>query len=120
VEVTSPAGIGTQDGPNIPITQAGKYLISFDRSTGAYAFEEIKEYQSISVIVPPHQEVGIQTQNWHATKNNGDLWKARIDLTEGEIKFRANNAWDINWGGVDFPTDTAVAGGPNIVGTRSG
>ena len=115
-----PAGIGTQDGPNIPITQAGKYYITFDRSTGAYTFEEIKEYQSISVIGTATPGGWDTDTELARDQNNGDLWKARIDLTEGEIKFRANNAWDINWGGVDFPTDTAVAGGPNIVVPEAG
>ncbi|MBK9688833.1 MAG: SusF/SusE family outer membrane protein [Saprospiraceae bacterium] len=115
-----PAGIGTQDGPNIPITQAGKYLITFDRSTGAYSFEEIKEYQSISVIGTATPGGWDTDTELARDQNNGDLWKARIDLTEGEIKFRANNAWDINWGGVDFPTDTAVAGGANIVVPEAG
>lgn len=115
-----PAGIGTQDGPNIPISQAGKYYITFDRSTGAYTFEEIKEYQSISVIGTATAGGWDTDTELARDQNNGDLWKARIDLTAGEIKFRANNAWDINWGGTDFPTDTAVAGGPNIVVPEAG
>lgn len=26
-------------------------------------------------------------------------WNLTVDLTDGEIKFRANDGWDINWGG---------------------
>lgn len=35
---TFPAGVGTQDGPNIPVT-AGTYLVIFDRVSGAYSFQ---------------------------------------------------------------------------------
>ncbi len=33
-----PAGTGSQDGANIPITTAATYLVTFDTSTGAYTF----------------------------------------------------------------------------------
>ena len=35
---TFPAGVGTQDGPNIPVA-AGTYLVIFDRVSGAYSFQ---------------------------------------------------------------------------------
>ena len=35
---TFPAGVGTQDGPNIPVA-AGTYLVVFDRVSGAYSFQ---------------------------------------------------------------------------------
>ncbi len=35
---TFPAGVGVQDGPNIPVT-AGTYLVIFDRVSGAYSFQ---------------------------------------------------------------------------------
>ena len=34
--------------------------------------------------------------------------------TDGGIKFRANNAWDINWGAAEFPAGTGTQGGANI------
>lgn len=115
-----PAGIATPNGPNIPITQAGKYLVTFDRSTGAYTFEEIKSYQSISVIGTATPGGWDTDTELARDQNNGDLWKGRIDLTAGEIKFRANNAWDINWGGTDFPTGKGVENGPNLVVAEAG
>lgn len=50
---------------------------------------------------------------------NGVNWTlATITLTtyqpNGGIKFRANNAWVINWGSASFPTGTAPVGGNNI------
>ncbi len=37
---TFPTGIGIQGGPNIPIREAGKYLITFDVKDGSYNFEK--------------------------------------------------------------------------------
>jgi len=33
-----PTGVGTQDGDNIPIEQAGDYLVTFDTMSGEYSF----------------------------------------------------------------------------------
>jgi len=38
-------------------------------------------------------------------------WEATIDLAADEIKFRANDGWDINWGG---DTENLTEGGDNI------
>lgn len=115
-----PAGIGTPGGPNIPIAQAGKYLIEFNKATGAYNFTEQVEFTSIGVI-------GSATAGgWDAetalTRDSGnpDLWKGTVTLTEGELKFRANNAWAINWGGGEFPSDTATVNGDNIAVPTAG
>ena len=38
-------------------------------------------------------------------------WEATIDLAADEFKFRANDAWDINWGGAE---NELVANGSNL------
>jgi hypothetical protein len=47
------------------------------------------------------------------------LWTAMLDLTAGEVKFRANDGWDINYGdtGLDGILD---AGGDNIAISDAG
>jgi len=35
-----------------------------------------------------------------------------VQLTDGSVKFRANDGWDINWGGKT--TDTLTQGGENF------
>ena len=42
------------------------------------------------------------------------LWTLDITLVAGEVKFRANDGWDINWGSVDFPSGVGTQGGANI------
>jgi len=98
-----PSGVGTQDGPNIPIAAAGKYRIDFNKATGAYKFAEVVDFTSIAVI--GSATAGGWDNETPLTKDAGnpDLWKGVVTLVEGELKFRANNAWDINWGGTDFP-----------------
>lgn len=38
-----PSGTGLQDGPNIPISEAGTYRVRFNHLTGVYSFEETQE-----------------------------------------------------------------------------
>lgn len=49
-------------------------------------------------------------ENWVL---NG-LSLATFDPNGGGIKFRANNAWDINWGSAEWNGGTGVQGGANI------
>lgn len=43
------------------------------------------------------------------------IWYATgVSLTDGEMKFRANDAWDVNWGADTPLSGRATANGPNI------
>ncbi|UOQ53987.1 T9SS type A sorting domain-containing protein [Hymenobacter cellulosivorans] len=48
------------------------------------------------------------------TGTNAHQWTITLPLTKDEVKFRANNAWDVNWGAATFPAGVGVSGGPNI------
>ena len=105
-----PKGTGTQNGPNIPVT-AGRYKITFNPATGEYNFGDAG-FQSIGII-------GSATPGgWDAdtdlTKNDDGTYSGILGLVDGEAKFRANNAWDNNWGAGDFPAGTGTPGGANI------
>ena len=56
-----------------------------------------------------HQMTSTDGENW--TLNAVTL---TTFATGGGIKFRANNAWDINWGSTAFPSGTGTLGGANI------
>lgn len=45
---------------------------------------------------------------------NPNIWTLSVTLTSGEMKFRANNSWEINWGGLDFPAGIGEQDGPDI------
>ncbi len=111
-----PSGIGTSGGPNIPVN-AGTYFVRFNDVTGEYAFMATAQ-------AAPFDAVGIigdaTPAGWDADtdliKNptNPYLWSKVVELTDAEAKFRANDAWDINWGGADFPGGIGAINGPNI------
>ena len=114
-----PSGTGTQGGDNIPIPKAGKYHVTLDTLSGEYNFEEIVQFENISII--GSAVTGVDSTGWKTdidlTQNadNPDLWEGNVTLFDGELQFRANHDWVINWGGADFPIDTAVLKGNNIV-----
>ncbi|MBK8347938.1 MAG: SusF/SusE family outer membrane protein [Saprospiraceae bacterium] len=112
---TFPDGIGTQDGPNIPVAAAGRYRVDFNKASGEYKFKEVVDFTSIAVI--GSATAGGWDNETPLTKDAGnpDLWKGVVAMTAGEFKFRANNAWSISWGGGEFPSDTASLNGSNIV-----
>jgi len=110
-----PEGVGTQDGPNIPIAVAGKYRIDFNKATGAYKFAEVIDFESIAVI--GSATAGGWDNETPLTKDAGnpDLWKGVVTLVEGGLKFRANNGWAVNWGGTDFPVGVGVFDSPDNI-----
>ncbi len=56
------------------------------------------------------------TTDYNMTQDpqNALVWTINITLTDGDVKFRQNGSWDVNWGGTDFPAGPAIPGGPNI------
>jgi starch-binding outer membrane protein SusE/F len=109
-----PSGIGTQNGPNIPIATGSKYLIDFNKSTGAYSFTEIAEYTAIGIIGSATPGGWDNDTDLNKVPGNPDLWRVDLVLNNGEAKFRANDAWTYNWGDTLFPIGVGIPGGPNI------
>jgi starch-binding outer membrane protein SusE/F len=109
-----PSGTATLGGPAIPVP-AGRYLIKFNTKTLAYSFEAVEYYQVVGII-------GSATAGQWDTDTDMELnplgdstdWKLRTVLTDGELKFRANHDWAVNWGAADFPSGIALRDGPNI------
>lgn len=109
-----PSGVGTQDGDNILVDQAATYMVTLDTSTGEYLFESMVTYETIGIIgdaTPGGWEVDTDMTK---SANDPNAWSVTITLTDGEVKFRAEDDWPINWGGTDFPSGTAELGGDNI------
>ncbi len=113
--VDFPTGVGVQNGPNIPVP-AGRYKVTFKPGTGEYNFEVDAGYTSIGIIGSATPGGWSDETKLH---DNGDgTYDLIIGLADGEAKFRANNAWDVNWGAVDFPTGVGAQNGPNIPITK--
>lgn len=101
-------------GANISVAEAGYYKINVDLSGLTY-----------TVLKTDWGLIGSATPDgWDADQNmtfdpTEGIWSIIVQLTAGDIKFRANDGWDINYGdtGADGVLD---AGGDNIAVPAAG
>lgn len=106
-----PSGIATQNGANIPVP-AGRYKVTFNPATGEYNFVADAGITTVGII--GSATPGGWDSDFTMLDDGNGNWSAVIGLNNGEVKFRANDAWDINWGAGDFPSGTGTQNGPNI------
>jgi hypothetical protein len=111
-----PSGTGVQDGSNITIPTAGYYKVIFNDVTGAYSLTELSapEFTSIGIIGSGTAGGWDADQNLTQDANNNHLWTGTFTFTDGEAKFRANDAWTNNWGANTYPSGTGTQDGANI------
>lgn len=121
----------TEDDPdpaNFEVATAGYYSLTVNIDDLTYTFEAYDASAAATYdvlgIVGAGTSVGwpnddnptpdIKMSNSDFDKH---LWQANdIVLTDGPAKFRANLAWDVNWGSDTFPSGLATMGGPDIPG----
>ncbi len=111
-----PAGTATLDGDTISVP-SGRYLVNFNSRTLAYEFVPVVYYQTIGIIgdaTPGGWDEDTDMELNDAPGSDSTDWKLRVILTDGELKFRADNDWDVNWGSGTFPTGVAERDGANI------
>ncbi|RZK11901.1 MAG: T9SS type A sorting domain-containing protein [Flavobacterium sp.] len=112
---TFPNGTATQGELNISVP-AGTYTVHFNRLTGAYNFD----YVSIGFLGTVLGEGGFDGADVDLTTTDGINYSIlNYPLVAGEIKFRQDNAWTVNWGGSSL-TGTAQQNGDNIVLASAG
>jgi hypothetical protein len=107
-------GVLSSSGANISVTDAGYYKINVD--TTALTYTVVKTTWSIIGDATP----GAWTTDTPMTYDSqNDVWTVVANLTVGGLKFRANDAWDVNYGdnGADGILD---AGGANIAVAQAG
>ena len=103
-----------------PVDADGYYTFTMNIDEMTYSFEPFDAsgaatYETIGFL-------GDATPGgWDAdtdlTKSEFDphIWYANnVELTGGEMKFRAADSWDMNWGSNTFPSGKAVKDGANI------
>lgn len=102
-----PSGTGVlNSATDIPLV-SGYYNVSFNLVSLNYNFGIVP----ISIIGPAVQ--GWDTDVNMITTDNGKTFTLNnVTLQNGELKFRVNNAWTLNYGGTTFPSGTA---NPNFV-----
>jgi hypothetical protein len=106
-----PIGVGTQDGPDIPISTAGTYDITFNSNTGEYYSSVQSDIGIIGSATPFQWDADV---NMHQDVVDTNMYELRITLNTGEAKFRQNDDWAVNWGDASFPSGTGVQDGANI------
>lgn len=100
------AGTLTTEGSsdNIDAVAPGFYMMDIDLVDLTYKHTLIETMGVIGSSTP-----GLWDADTDMTYDNSDgSWNLTIELTDGEIKIRANDGWDINWGGsIEEPTFNA-------------
>ena len=110
-----PSGIGTQGGSNIFITTAGTYTVTFNRISGEFDFSTPTTIAIVGTGAGgwPTGAPGEIDANRLETTDGINFRLNGITLTDGEVKFRQNNSWDVFWGGTSL-TGTLILNGPSI------
>ena len=72
---------------------------------------QFEDIQIIGTALKDNFNEGVAMKNMN---NRNSLWKIKLQLENGEIKFRNGNDWSQNWGGDDFPNGKAIWFGNNI------
>lgn len=108
------AGTLSTDGGNLMIEQAGFYRLNVN--TTALTWTATRTDWGV---------IGDATADgWGSDQNMtydpvAKVWKATLNLTPGEIKFRANDAWEIEYG-MGARNNTLAPGGANIAVSTAG
>lgn len=106
---TFPDGVGVQNGPEIPIP-AGTYNVYF-KNTGLYGFFA---HLNIGMIGTAVSASGFAGDDVNMSTSDGITFSLYYPLMTGDLKFRQDDNWTINWGANTFPSGTATPNGANI------
>lgn len=91
------------DAANIVITEpAGYYQVDVDLSEKTYTLTPITSIGIIGSASPNGWDSDVDMTYVPYNKDTKEVngyWEKTITLSAGEIKFRANDGWDISWGG---------------------
>lgn len=104
----------------IPVSTAGYYTLTVDIDAMTYTLQPFDAssaptYQTIGVIGDATANGWDSDQDMTNSEFDPHIWFIKgIQLTDGEIKFRANDNWDVNWGGDTPISGVASQNGPNI------
>ena len=105
---------------NITVEADGYYRIRLNTATDELIIEPIDNPVGVySMISMPgaYQEwnTGENMMNGMSTNvENHDWYLMNVTYDDTELKFAADNSWDVNWGATDFPYGVGVNNGPNI------
>jgi hypothetical protein len=95
------------------LSQAGVYLFDVNVNALTYSATLINTMGLIGTSTPGNWD----TSSPMTYDQANDVWKATIDLVPGALKFRANDAWTINYGPADSNalTGTLIFNDPGAI-----
>ncbi len=96
---------------NIPVSVEADYAIVLDLSTPNEYKYQINRWGIVGDLNAWGTDLDM---TWDATNN---VYTATTDIAVGELKFRANDAWDLNYGG---DLNALTNGGANIAISEAG
>ena len=94
---TYPSGVGFGNGPDIAV-KAGTYFVRINDATGEYAFmpaNDAAPYAVLGIIGTATPGGWDSDTDLTVNPSNPYQWSKIITLTDGESKFRADDAWMI-------------------------
>lgn len=111
--------VHNDNGDNINVSEAGWYRLDADQVAGTLTMTQLdagpaNTYSSMQLLGEFSDWDGNPVE-MTLTDQHEHTWWTKITFAENtEVKFRANNSWDVSWGGDAFPFAVAAAGGSNI------
>lgn len=115
------AGTLSNDGGsgNLSVPADGYYKLTVDTASLTYTLvpvsAPITTYTTISIIGTVNGDDFVSDKQLTQSTFDPHLWSvSNVELSAGEFKFRANNAWDTSWGTNAEYFGTATKGGANI------
>ena len=100
-------------GGNFTVT-AGVYAITVDVNALTITLTKTDDWGIIGGAVPPYDWSSDVKMFYNGQRK---MWEITADFHAGDFKFRANDAWDLNYGGAG---GTLTAGGANITLSAAG
>lgn len=115
------SGSLSQDGGsgNLTVPSTGYYKLTVDTNALTYKLEPVAAptatYETVGIIGDATANGWNSSIAMNQSSHDPHVWTLTgVKLTAGEMKFRANNAWDVSWG-IDIEYfGTATLGGANI------
>lgn len=101
-----PSGTAWPGGPDIPVIE-GIYKVTFNLETGEFSFEWPRVGILGSALNGWTDDIDLETVD-------GVKYTLNATFTDGEVKFRLDDQWNVNWGNYTFPSGYGYEGGPNI------
>jgi len=106
---------GDDDPPSIEVPTDGYYKFKMDVQKLTYTFEPYATgataptYSTVGIIGDATAKEWLESTPMVKSTFNAHVWTLGVtSLNDGGMKFRANNAWEVSWGGT-----TAFSGGGN-------